>query len=173
LVSIEQYIGCITHAILHHALFAFLVQSHARSWSRHAQEPIAPFHCKAWCKKRRAMSKSKQRRRRHGNGANTGQYRRLYTLFAATPEKDLEWSEESIEGAWALHQPRLPPGRSLAESLRESKRYSSLNLRFGKSCSARLIRHLRRVTLDGETRWHFNSAIGLDHGFLQRNSRPF
>jgi leucyl-tRNA synthetase len=30
-------------------------------------------------------------------GADTG---RLYTLFAAPPEKDLEWSEESIEGAW-------------------------------------------------------------------------
>ena len=30
-------------------------------------------------------------------GADTG---RLYTLFAAPPEKDLEWSEEAIEGAW-------------------------------------------------------------------------
>src|SRR4029450_9731486 len=30
-------------------------------------------------------------------GADTG---RLYTLFAAPPEKDLEWSEESIDGAW-------------------------------------------------------------------------
>src|SRR5260370_7601831 len=30
-------------------------------------------------------------------GADTG---RLYTLFAAPPEKDLEWSEESIEGSW-------------------------------------------------------------------------
>src|SRR5437763_16282479 len=29
-------------------------------------------------------------------GADTG---RLYTLFAAPPEKDLEWSEESIEGS--------------------------------------------------------------------------
>src|SRR3974390_1428216 len=30
-------------------------------------------------------------------GADTG---RLYTFVAAPPEKDLEWSEESIEGAW-------------------------------------------------------------------------
>ncbi|MEV8645952.1 hypothetical protein, partial [Mesorhizobium ciceri] len=30
-------------------------------------------------------------------GADTG---RLYPLFAAPPEKDLEWSEESIEGSW-------------------------------------------------------------------------
>src|SRR5260370_29855102 len=50
----------------------------------------------------RAMSKS------HGNvvgamemaeqyGADVG---RLYTLFATQPERDLEWSEESIEGSW-------------------------------------------------------------------------
>src|SRR5260370_4329977 len=49
----------------------------------------------------RAMSKS------HGNvvgamemaeqyGADVG---RLYTLFATQPERDLEWSEESIEGS--------------------------------------------------------------------------
>jgi leucyl-tRNA synthetase len=30
-------------------------------------------------------------------GCDTG---RMYTLFAAPPEKDLEWSEESIEGSW-------------------------------------------------------------------------
>src|SRR5260370_28830445 len=32
-------------------------------------------------------------------GADTG---RLYTLFAAPPEKDLEWREESIEGSWRV-----------------------------------------------------------------------
>ena len=30
-------------------------------------------------------------------GADVG---RLYTLFATQPERDLEWSEESIEGSW-------------------------------------------------------------------------
>ncbi len=30
------------------------------------------------------------------SGCDTG---RLYTLFAAPPEKDLEWSEQAIEGA--------------------------------------------------------------------------
>src|SRR6202040_1315401 len=66
-------------------------------------EPIARLFTQGMVQKGGvAMSKSK------GNvvgaeemadkyGADTG---RLYTLFAAPPEKDLEWSEESIEGSW-------------------------------------------------------------------------
>jgi leucyl-tRNA synthetase len=94
-------------------------------------------------------------------GADTG---RLYTLFAAPPEKDLEWSEESIEGSW----------RFLNRVYRLVERHSQ-TIRGVKSGSANsaavsakekvLLRKahqtLRRVTQDFETRWHFNSAIAL------------
>ena len=40
-------------------------------------------------------------------GCDTG---RLYTLFAAPPEKDLEWSEEAIEGSRAISEKGLPAG---------------------------------------------------------------
>jgi len=100
---IDQYIGGITHAILH--------LLYARFWCKMMRdlglithdEPAARLFTQGMVLKGgEAMSKSK------GNvvgaidmaekyGADTG---RLYTLFAAPPEKDLEWSEESIEGAW-------------------------------------------------------------------------
>jgi leucyl-tRNA synthetase len=100
---IDQYIGGITHAILH--------LLYARFWCKVMRdlglithdEPAARLFTQGMVLKGgEAMSKSK------GNvvgaidmaekyGADTG---RLYTLFAAPPEKDLEWSEESIEGAW-------------------------------------------------------------------------
>jgi leucyl-tRNA synthetase len=94
-------------------------------------------------------------------GADTG---RLYTLFAAPPEKDLEWSEESIDGAW----------RFLNRVYRLIERHSG-TLRGAKSAAStvsattskekRLLRKahqtLQRVTSDFETRWHFNSAIAL------------
>jgi leucyl-tRNA synthetase len=100
---IDQYIGGITHAILH--------LLYARFWCKVMRdlglithdEPAARLFTQGMVLRGgEAMSKSK------GNvvgaidmaekyGADTG---RLYTLFAAPPEKDLEWSEESIEGAW-------------------------------------------------------------------------
>jgi leucyl-tRNA synthetase len=94
-------------------------------------------------------------------GADTG---RLYTLFAAPPEKDLEWSEESIEGAWRF----LNRVYRLAEKHGEA--VSALQSPAGPTTNAAttekekvLLRKahqtLRRVTQDFETRWHFNSAI--------------
>jgi leucyl-tRNA synthetase len=94
-------------------------------------------------------------------GADTG---RLYTLFAAPPEKDLEWSEESIEGSWrflnrvyrlierhgsAVRGIKLLSGNSTAGTAKE------------KTLLRRAHQTLRRVTSDFETRWHFNSAIAL------------
>src|SRR5262249_29245135 len=94
-------------------------------------------------------------------GADTG---RLYTLFAAPPEKDLEWSDESIEGSWRFlnkvyrlierHAAALQTvGAARANYAKATEREKSL-LRAAHQT-------LRRVTQDFETRWHFNSAIAL------------
>jgi len=147
---IDQYIGGITHAILHTALFAFLVASHARHWSRKARRPIARLFTQGMVQKGgRAMSKSK------GNvvgamemaekyGADTG---RLYTLFAAPPEKDLEWSEKASKA----------PGAFINRGLSPADRYRILrDIKSGippqppigkKNCSARPHPDLRRVLL--------------------------
>jgi leucyl-tRNA synthetase len=94
-------------------------------------------------------------------GADTG---RLYTLFAAPPEKDLEWSEESIEGSWRF----LNRVNRLVERHAEAVR--GVKIGNGDSATAtpkekillrRAHQTLRRVTQDFETRWHFNSAIAL------------
>ena len=98
-------------------------------------------------------------------GADTG---RLYTLFAAPPEKDLEWSEESIEGAWRFlnrvfrlvdkhagevvshatgKSPEAHPGMAVPPTEKEKRLLRKAH------------QALRRVTGDFETRWHFNSAI--------------
>ena len=91
-------------------------------------------------------------------GADTG---RLYTLFAAPPEKDLEWSEESIEGAWRFLNrvyrlveksgASVQPGAAAAGSINYNESEKGLLRKTHQT--------LRRVTQDFETRWHFNSAI--------------
>jgi leucyl-tRNA synthetase len=94
-------------------------------------------------------------------GADTG---RLYTLFAAPPEKDLEWSEESIEGSWRFLNRVFRLVDRHAEAIRGFARAnydaSTLNEK-EKSLLRKAHQTLRRVTSDFETRWHFNSAIAL------------
>jgi leucyl-tRNA synthetase len=163
--QIDQYIGGITHAILHLLYSRFWCKVMRDIGLVNHNEPIARLFTQGMVQKGGvAMSKSR------GNvvgamemadkyGADTG---RLYTLFAAPPEKDLEWSEESIEGAWRFINKVYRLVDRLAESLRDVK--SSIPASRSDSERALLRKthqSLRRVTLDIETRWHFNSAIAL------------
>jgi len=164
---IDQYIGGITHAILHLLYSRFWCKVMRDIGLVTHDEPIQRLFTQGMVQKGGvAMSKSK------GNvvgaiemaekyGADTG---RLYTLFAAPPEKDLEWSEEAIEGAWRfLNRVYRLVERAVAS---EEKRDSSLALGMTSGFSESekgLLRKahqtLRRVSGDFETRWHFNSSI--------------
>ena len=164
---IDQYIGGITHAILHLLYSRFWCKVMRDLGMIQHSEPASRLFTQGMVLKGgTAMSKSK------GNvvgahemadkyGADTG---RLYTLFAAPPEKDLEWSEESIDGAWRF----LNRVYRLIERHAEPLKNLSANSFVGSSASdkeKRLLRKahqtLQRVTSDFETRWHFNSAIAL------------
>jgi leucyl-tRNA synthetase len=94
-------------------------------------------------------------------GADTG---RLYMLFAAPPEKDLEWSEESIDGAWRFLNRVYRLIERHADGLKNVAANSSAPTA-ATDKERRLLRKvhqtLQRVTSDFETRWHFNSAIAL------------
>ena len=100
---IDQYIGGITHAILHLLYSRFWCKVMRNLGLVKHDEPITRLFTQGMVLKGGvAMSKSRGNVvGAHGMadkyGADTG---RLYTLFAAPPEKDLEWSEESIDGAW-------------------------------------------------------------------------
>ena len=167
---IDQYIGGITHAILH--------LLYSRFWCKVMRdlglvkhcEPIARLFTQGMVQKGGvAMSKSR------GNvvgaeemaqkyGADTG---RIYTLFAAPPEKDLEWSEESIEGAWRFLNRvyRLVDKHAGSAGDMASGSAASLGMRTQgytekeKELLRKAHQTLRRVTQDFEGRWHFNSAI--------------
>jgi len=95
-------------------------------------------------------------------GADTG---RLYTLFAAPPEKDLEWSEESIDGAWRFLNRVYRLIERHADSLKSVQAAAGSSSSPTTEKEKRLLRKahqtLQRVTSDFETRWHFNSAIAL------------
>src|SRR5262249_28679052 len=94
-------------------------------------------------------------------GADTG---RLYTLFAAPPEKDLEWSDESIEGSWRFLNKvyRLVDRHADAVRAVSVSNFDEGTLSEKEKVLLRKAHQtLRRVTHDFEARWHFNSAIAL------------
>jgi leucyl-tRNA synthetase len=187
---IDQYIGGITHAILHLLYSRFWCKVMRDLGLVKHDEPIARLFTQGMVQKGGvAMSKSR------GNvvgaeemadkyGADTG---RLYTLFAAPPEKDLEWSEESIDGAWRFlnrvyrlvekHKEMASDQRPVASE--EKRKDSAEGAEFAEKKTQdpgakaapgaprekerELLRKahqaLERVTQDFEGRWHFNSAI--------------
>src|SRR5579859_4398209 len=162
---IDQYIGGITHAILHLLYSRFWCKVMRDLGLVNHNEPITRLFTQGMVQKGGvAMSKSR------GNvvgaidmaekyGADTG---RLYTLFAAPPEKDLEWSEESIEGSWRFLNRVFRLVDKHAASIRGTQNWNFDPK--GMSDKERdLIRGtyqtMLRVTQDFERRWHFNSAI--------------
>src|SRR5258708_289764 len=164
---IDQYIGGITHAILHLLYSRFWCKVMRDLGLVKHDEPIARLFTQGMVQKGGvAMSKSK------GNvvgamemaekyGADTG---RLYTLFAAPPEKDLEWSEESIEGSWRFLNRvyRLVDRHALTVKGVKSRKTDAVTASPKEKILLRKTHEtLRRVTQDFETRWHFNSAIAL------------
>jgi leucyl-tRNA synthetase len=181
---IDQYIGGITHAILHLLYSRFWCKVMRDLKLVNHDEPITRLFTQGMVQKGGvAMSKSR------GNvvgamemaekfGADTG---RLYTLFAAPPEKDLEWSEESIEGSWRFINKVFRLVDRCASSVREVKAsYRIANVSEEEKLLLRKAHQaLRRVTVDFESRWHFNSAIALImdlynevHAPLEKGVRP-
>ncbi|HQD05878.1 MAG TPA: class I tRNA ligase family protein, partial [Bacillota bacterium] len=88
-------------------------------------------------------------------GADTG---RLFILFASPPEKDLEWSDQGVEGChrflrrvWRL----VKEGRALADGERDAAVMGK------EEKELRRIIHsgIKKVTEDIQERFNFNTAI--------------
>jgi leucyl-tRNA synthetase len=154
---IDQYIGGVEHAILH------LIYS--RFWTKMMRdldlvpnnEPAARLFTQGMVIRDGAkMSKSK------GNvvsademinrfGADTG---RLFELFAAPPEKEMDWTDAGADGAYRFlgrvyrfvtrnADRQLPPGPCPGDAKALRKLHQTI----------------RKITDDFETRWHFNTCV--------------
>jgi leucyl-tRNA synthetase len=187
---IDQYIGGIEHAILHLIYSRFFCKVMRDLKLVEINEPVRRLFSQGMVLKDGAkMSKSK------GNvvgaidmaekyGCDTA---RMYTLFAAPPEKDLEWSEQGIEGcARFLHRVFRLIDRH-ASGLRGVAARDSKSAKTGaaaekeKTLLRKAHQTLRRVTADFEARWHFNTSVALimelvnalqDHEPLDKHIRP-
>ncbi len=88
-------------------------------------------------------------------GADTA---RLFSLFAAPPEKDLDWSEQGVEGSFRF----LNRVFRLVSQREDALRSADSNVGFDEGTRPiRSVTHrtLKKVTGDIEDRSHFNTAI--------------
>ncbi len=102
-MPVDQYIGGIEHAILHLLYARFFTKVMRDMKLTNVSEPFARLLCQGMvCKDGAKMSKSL------GNvvdptdiinnyGSDTA---RLFILFAALPEKELEWSDQGVQGSF-------------------------------------------------------------------------
>src|SRR5207245_3986694 len=163
---IDQYIGGVEHAILHLIYSRFWTKFMRDMGLVQNDEPVARLFTQGMVIKDGAkMSKSL------GNvvtpdvmiaryGADSA---RVYTLFATSPDRELDWQNEGVEG--------------ISRFLARLFRLVNLKLCFNKdepgwkapvptdlSPTARAIQRkldqtIKRVTQDFQGRWHFNTSI--------------
>jgi len=159
-MNVDQYIGGIEHAVLHllYARFFSKVMRDLGLWE--GDEPFQNLLTQGMVIKDGAkMSKSK------GNvvdpdfilntfGADTA---RLFSLFAAPPERDLEWNDQGVEGAfrflhrvWALAYRYHQKVRSVPRAGKEAE---------GDTLYRKTHAVIKKVTEDIERQFQFNTAI--------------
>ncbi|MDD5772224.1 MAG: leucine--tRNA ligase [bacterium] len=164
-MPVDQYIGGIEHAILHLLYSRFFTKAMADVGLFDIREPFKNLLTQGMViKDGYKMSKSR------GNtvdpdsildyyGADAA---RLFILFTAPPERDLEWNDDGVEGAarfinrvWRLVN-RYIDGHdsnfiSIPKDLDLEKEEKKLNNILNKT--------IKKVTEDIEDRFHFNTAI--------------
>ena len=174
-MPVDQYIGGIEHAVLHLLYARFYTKVLRDLGLVKVDEPFMALLSQGMVIKDGAkMSKSK------GNvvsddfirekyGADTG---RLFELFAAPPEKDLEWNDQGIEGAsrflnrvWRFVINHIGGGETsppiaLPDRARATAAYGGPpSTPAGRAFRRTIHETIVRVTDDLERDFHFNTAI--------------
>ncbi|MDR3698584.1 MAG: leucine--tRNA ligase [Candidatus Sulfopaludibacter sp.] len=152
--EIDQYIGGVEHAILHLIYSRFFTKMMRDLGLISNSEPVRRMFTQGMVIAEGAkMSKSK------GNvvgadmlaekfGADTA---RLFVLFAAPPEKEVDWRWEGAEGIYRFL------GRVFRFVTRTAG--SGGSGASDKKVLRKLHQTLKKITEDFETRWHFNTCI--------------
>jgi leucyl-tRNA synthetase len=156
---IDQYIGGIEHAILHLIYSRFFCKVMRDLGLIGHDEPVRRLFTQGMVlKDGAAMSKSR------GNvvgadelaaryGADTG---RLFVLFAAPPEKELEWQDTGVEG---MHRFLARTYRFVTRNLERVRNNEAGDPEADRRALRKLHQTVRKITQDFELRWHFNTSI--------------
>jgi leucyl-tRNA synthetase len=163
-LSVDQYIGGVEHAILHLLYARFFTKLLRDLGFVDVDEPFSNLLTQGMViKDGSKMSKSK------GNvvdpndliteyGADTV---RLFSLFAAPPERDLEWNAQGVEGAsrFLNRVYRLVLANTMCFSNSTSVVVMENLDKENRQLYRKIHQTIQRVTSSIETNFHFNTAI--------------
>ncbi len=162
-LPVDQYIGGVEHAILHLLYSRFITKVLFDLGYVGFREPFKRLFTQGMIIKDGAkMSKSK------GNvvspdaliekyGSDTV---RLYTLFIGPPEKDAEWNDSGVEGAWRFLNRVWKLNYSISQEKEEAGNISEKDVEiFKKRVVLKMNQTIKKVTEDMEGAFHFNTAI--------------
>lgn len=160
-MPVDQYIGGVEHAIMHLLYSRFFVKAFKSMGMVDFDEPFKNLLTQGMVLMNGSkMSKSK------GNtvspleiideyGADTA---RLFVLFAAPPERDLDWSEQGVEGCFRFINRVYRLVDELAEIAKSNAEVKAVTK---EDKAMRLVIHstLKKVTADLSEKFGFNTAI--------------
>ncbi|ASS40698.1 leucine--tRNA ligase [Eubacterium minutum ATCC 700079] len=161
-MNVDQYIGGVEHAILHLMYARFFEMALSDMGLVTSEEPFKNLLTQGMVNKYgKKMSKSL------GNvvspeeiiekyGADTA---RLFILFAAPPEKELDWSDEGVEGSYRFLNRVWRLIREFKEKVDNSDGAINIKSVNDKKLNSKLNATIKKVTDDIEKRFNFNTAI--------------
>lgn len=163
-MPVDQYIGGIEHAVLHLLYSRFFVKTLRDLGYLVVDEPFKNLLTQGMViKDGFKMSKSK------GNvvdpdemiGAYGADTVRLFCLFASPPEKDLDWSDQGVEGSFRFLSRVWRIVAENLDTLSAAKAFEGDTNLSGLLAQLRRKTHqtIRKVTEDIQDRFHFNTAI--------------
>lgn len=160
-MPVDQYIGGVEHAIMHLLYARFFVKAFNEMGMVDFKEPFKNLLTQGMVLKDGSkMSKSK------GNvvspleiideyGADTA---RLFVLFAAPPERDLEWSDQGVEGCFRFLNRVYRLVDELADITKSEATLGELT-KEDKAMRFTINATLKKVTEDLNEKFGFNTAI--------------
>jgi leucyl-tRNA synthetase len=171
---IDQYIGGVEHAILHLIYSRFWTKFMRDIGLIHNSEPVQRLFTQGMVIKNGAkMSKNK------GNvvspddmvarfGADST---RMYSLFAAPPDRDLEWQENGVEGVYRFLSKvyRFVMRHAQAQKTQPVAAGTAISPA-ARQIQRKLHQTIKRVTDDFQGRWHFNTCVAAIMEFVNELS---
>jgi leucyl-tRNA synthetase len=170
---IDQYIGGVEHAILHLIYSRFWTKFMRDMGIVHHDEPATRLFTQGMVIKD-GFKMSKNR----GNvvspddmvarfGADST---RVYSLFATSPDRELEWQEAGVEGVHrflgrAYRFVMRNAGAARGAQGRDGARSAELSPKC-RQIERKLHQTMKRVTNDFQGRWHFNTSVAAIMEFV-------